>query len=360
MKVLIAGGGTGGHILPAIAIAHELQAEYNAEIKFIGAERGMEKKIIPQAGYDLTLLKIGALKNVSLVSRVNTLFDLPRAVLDSSRLIKDFKPDVVIGVGGYASGPAMFAAILRRVPTVAFESNFVPGLANRLIAPFVDAAAVQFAETGRFFKNVRVTGAPVRKEFFSATIHAATGQPTLLVTGGSQGSRAINRSVVEALPVLLQAIPGLHIIHQTGEREYESVREAYEKAGVKAELSAFISDMPSAFAYADVLLCRSGASTIAEITAAGKVAVFIPFPMAADDHQRRNAEALVSRGAAMLIPENELTSELLVSELTALLKDQARLDQMSAVSKSLSHPDAAREVARMAAQAAGITMESGH
>jgi UDP-N-acetylglucosamine--N-acetylmuramyl-(pentapeptide) pyrophosphoryl-undecaprenol N-acetylglucosamine transferase len=270
-------------------------------------------------------------------------------------MLKEFRPDVVVGVGGYASGPAMLAAVLHRVPTVAFEPNVVPGLANRAVAKFVCAAAVHFEETAKYFRNAKVTGVPVRKEFFNIAAKTNSANPTLLITGGSQGARALNRAVSDALPQLMQRVPGLHIIHQTGERDYNEVRAAYEKAGISAEVSAFIDDMPAAFGRADVLLCRSGASTVAEITAAGKVAVFVPFPRAADDHQRKNAEALSSRNAALLIPETELTSDRLVASVADLLNDPARLQQMSAVSKTLSHADAAGEIARMVAKAAGTT-----
>jgi UDP-N-acetylglucosamine--N-acetylmuramyl-(pentapeptide) pyrophosphoryl-undecaprenol N-acetylglucosamine transferase len=269
-------------------------------------------------------------------------------------MLKNFRADVVVGVGGYASGPAMLAAVLHRVPTVAFEPNVVPGLANRAVAKFVSAAAVHFEETAKYFRNAKVTGVPVRKEFFNIAGKTNSTNPTLLITGGSQGARALNLAVNGALPQLMQRVPGLHIIHQTGERDYNEVRAAYQKAEISAEVSAFIDDMPAAFGRADVLLCRSGASTVAEITAAGKVAVFVPFPHAADDHQRKNAEALSSRNAALLIPEAELTSDRLVNSIANLLNDPGRLQQMSAISKSLSHADAAGEIARMVAKAAGI------
>jgi UDP-N-acetylglucosamine--N-acetylmuramyl-(pentapeptide) pyrophosphoryl-undecaprenol N-acetylglucosamine transferase len=270
--------------------------------------------------------------------------------------LKTFRPDVVVGVGGYASGPAMLAAVLRGLPTVAFEPNVVPGFANRAVARFVTAAAVHFEETAKYFRNAQVTGVPVRKEFFAITTNNSPHPPTLLITGGSQGARALNRAVSAALPQLRQRISGLHIIHQTGERDYNEVRAAYDNAGMTAnsEVSPFIDSMPAAFSRADLLLCRSGASTVAEITAAGKAAVFVPFPHAADDHQRRNAEALSSRNAAMLIPESELTTDRLVDAIASLLNDSARLQQMSAVSKSLSHTDAAGQIARMIAKVAGV------
>jgi UDP-N-acetylglucosamine--N-acetylmuramyl-(pentapeptide) pyrophosphoryl-undecaprenol N-acetylglucosamine transferase len=356
MRVIIAGGGTGGHVIPALAIARELQSLYSADIQFIGTARGIENRLVPKAGFELKLVQVGALNNVSLATRLKTLFDLPRAVLSARRILVEFRPDVVIGVGGYASGPAMLAAVLRGTPTVAFEPNVVPGFANRAVAKFVTAAAVHFQETAQFFRNAQVTGVPVRKEFFNIAPRTSPQSPTLLITGGSQGARALNRAVNSALPQLLQRVPELRIVHQTGERNYNEVRAAYEKSGMSSqfEVSPFIDDMPAAFGRADLLLCRSGASTVAEVTAAGKVAIFVPFPHAADDHQRKNAEALSSRNAAVLIPEAELTPDRLVDAVAGLLNDSARLREMSAVSKSLLHRDAAGEIARMAAKAAGI------
>src|SRR6266851_5000527 len=282
MRAILAGGGTGGHVIPAIAIAQELRSRYGAEVLFIGTARGLENRLVPAAGFPLQLVKVGALNRVSLATRVKTIFDLPRAVLAARRMLVEFDPDVVIGVGGYASGPAMLAAIRRRVPTLAFEPNFVPGFANRVVAHFVSAAAVHFEETGRYFRNPVVTGVPVRPAFFRIPGKPyAPASPTMLVFGGSQGARAINQAVVLALPELIKRVPGLRIIHQTGEREYNEVQGAYTQAGIPAEVHKFIDDMPGFFSRADLVLCRSGASTVAEIAAAGKPAIFVPFPLAA-------------------------------------------------------------------------------
>ena len=350
MRVLIAGGGTGGHVIPALAIARELQAHYNAEIVFVGTARGIENRLVPKAGYKLELVKVGALKNVGLLTRLRTLFDLPLAILHSRRIIRRFQPDVVIGVGGYASGPAMAAAILARIPTMAFEPNYVPGFANKIIGKRVSAAAVHFEHTREFFRNARVVGVPVRPEFF--TVPAPPANPALLVFGGSQGAHAINQAMIAALPEVLQRIPGLHVIHQTGERDYNEVQAAYARCGASGEVSAFIDNMPQAFARAGLLVCRSGASTVAEVTAAGKPAIFIPFRHAADDHQRRNAEAIAAAGAAVLIPESELTPGGLAKAITELLNDANRLEQMSEKARALSHKDAASQVAQMAAELA--------
>lgn len=352
MRAVIAGGGTGGHVIPALAIAHELRRRYHAEVLFIGTARGIETRLVPQAGFPLELIEVGALKNVSLATRLGTLVALPRAIVRSWWIMNAFRPEVVIGVGGYASGPGMLAAALTGHPTLVFEPNLVPGFANRVIAPLVSAAAVHFEETRRYFRRCQVTGVPVRQAFFEIPAKQG-GRPTLLVFGGSQGASAINRTVMEALPALYQRVPGLHIVHQTGEHDFEQAQRLYREARVSAEVFPFIERMPEAFRGADLLLCRSGASTVAEVTAAGKPAVFVPFPHAADDHQRRNAEALERAGAAVLLPESELSPQRLADVVASLLNDPARLARMSQAARTLSHPDAAQQISTLAARLGG-------
>ena len=353
MRAILAGGGTGGHVIPAIAIAQELQKGYSAEVMFVGTARGIENKLVPAAGFPLQLIKVGALNRVSLATRLKTLFDLPLAVLHARRLLRDFQPDVVIGVGGYASGPAMLAAIVGRIPTLAFEPNVVPGFANRMVARWVTAAAVHFQQTAQYFPHAEVTGVPVRQAFFTVP-EKHSGPLTLLVFGGSQGSRAINQAFIQCLPNLMQRLPGLHIIHQTGERDYNEVQAAYQRNAASSEVQAFITDMPGVFARADLILCRSGVSTVAEIAAAGKPAVFVPFPLAADDHQRVNARALEDVGAAVVVEETRLDQVWLVDTLAALLQDEDRLARMAAAAKALSHPDASARIAAIAAQVSGL------
>jgi UDP-N-acetylglucosamine--N-acetylmuramyl-(pentapeptide) pyrophosphoryl-undecaprenol N-acetylglucosamine transferase len=298
---------------------------------------------------------VGALNRVNLKTRLKTLFDLPRAVWDARHMLTDFGPDIVIGVGGYASGPAMLAAIVKGIPTLAFEPNVVPGFANRVVARWVSGAAVHFEETARYFRNAEVTGVPVRGAFFEIANKAVEhSQPTLLVFGGSQGANAINQAMIRCLPELLRQVPNIHIIHQTGERHYNEVKAAYERTGHSAEVQPFISDMPAFFARADLLLCRSGASTVAEITAAGKPAVFVPFPRAADDHQRVNAQVLERAGAAVLVEETKLDRVWLTDTISALLGDPARLRRMSEAARKLAHPHAARDIGEMAARLAGL------
>src|SRR5271166_496377 len=351
MRVIIAGGGTGGHVIPALAIAQQLRKQFGAEILFIGTARGIETRLVPQAGFPLELIKVGALNKVSLTTRLKTLFDLPLAIAASSRLFTEFDPEVVIGVGGYASGPAMVAAIRRRLPTLAFEPNVVPGFANRMIARWVSAAAVHFEETCQYFPQCKVTGVPVRAAFFAIPPKIG-GAPTLLVFGGSQGARAINQAMIASLPGLRTKIPGIHIIHQTGRRDYEQVLGAYQQSGISGEVHKFIDDMPGTFSRADLLVCRSGASTVGEITAAGKPAIFVPFPAAADDHQNVNARALERVGAAIVVEESNLGAAYLVETIATLIGDPRRLQSMSAAAKSLAHPKAVEEIAEMVAQLA--------
>jgi UDP-N-acetylglucosamine--N-acetylmuramyl-(pentapeptide) pyrophosphoryl-undecaprenol N-acetylglucosamine transferase len=355
MRAILAGGGTGGHVIPALAIAQQLQKDYAAEVLFIGTARGIENRLVPAAGFPLRLVQVGALNRVSLKTRLKTFADLPRAVWDSRRILSEFRPDVVIGVGGYASGPAMLAAILTRVPTLVFEPNFVPGFANRLVAPLVSGAAVHFAETGRYFHHCEVTGVPVREAFFQIGNPANTR--TLLVFGGSQGAHAINQVVMDSVPALRQRVPEIHIVHQTGERDYNDAQAAYANFADSVEAHRFIDDMPAAFAHADLLVCRSGASTVAEVTAAGKAAIFVPFPRAADDHQKRNAEALERAGAAVMLEESKLTRESFVDTVSALLSDPSRLETMGDAARKLSHPNAARDIAAMAARLAGTKIQ---
>src|SRR5215470_17149841 len=346
MRAILAGGGTGGHVIPALAIANQLNTDYGAEILFIGTARGIENRLVPAAGYPLHLVRVGALKNVSLTTRLKTAFDLPRAIWDAGRMLNEFAPDVVIGVGGYASGPAMLSAVVKHIPTLAFEPNVVPGFANRMVARFVSGAAVHFEETAKYFRHAEVTGVPVRRAFFESPPKRG-GTPTVLVFGGSQGAHAINEAMIRCLPVLQREAPGIRIIHQTGERDYNDALAAYKPLGDSAEVFKFIDDMPAAFARADLVVCRSGASTVAEIAAAGKPAIFVPFPRAADDHQRRNAEALAAAGAAILIPESELTPQKLAQTVAELLSDPESLKQMGDKARALGHKDAAGEVAEM-------------
>jgi UDP-N-acetylglucosamine--N-acetylmuramyl-(pentapeptide) pyrophosphoryl-undecaprenol N-acetylglucosamine transferase len=351
LRVLIAGGGTGGHIIPALAIADELKSRYGAEILFVGTARGLESRLVPQAGYSLELIRVGQMNNVSLATRARTLLDLPLGFLQSISLLRRFRPGVVIGVGGYASGPVMGAAIVFGLPTLAFEANAVPGLANRLVGKRVKAAAVNFAPSAQYFRNAQVTGIPVRAEFFRLAPRPAGSAPHLLVFGGSQGARVLNTTLPQIAAALLAAVPELTILHQAGARHADTTLAAYRASGAppdRWQVAAFFDDMPRRFAAADLVLARSGASTVAELAAAGKPAVLIPFPQAADDHQRRNAEVMAQAGAAEVLPEADLTPAKLERLLADLLAQPETLRIMSGRARSLAHPDAAERIAALA------------
>jgi UDP-N-acetylglucosamine--N-acetylmuramyl-(pentapeptide) pyrophosphoryl-undecaprenol N-acetylglucosamine transferase len=352
LRVLIAGGGTGGHVIPALAIARELRDAYGAEVRFVGTARGLETRLVPEAGFPLELIKVGQLKNVSVATRIRTMLDLPLGVLHCIKLLWAFKPHVVVGVGGYASGPAMMAALLRFLPTLAFEPNAVPGLANRLVGRWVSAAAVNLPETVNYFRNAQVTGTPVRPEFFAIRPKPEGATKRLLVFGASQGARIFNETMPKIMDRLLTLVPGLEIVHQTGARHGATTLAAYEQLGVafdQVRVTPYLDDMAAQFASADLILCRSGASSVAEVAAAGRAAVLVPFPQAADDHQRKNAEAFVTEGAAAMIIEAELTEELLLETLVSLLRDNARRSDMGAAARALAHPDAVRQIGALVA-----------
>ena len=331
----------------------------------MGTARGLETKLVPEAGFALDLIRVGQLKSVALRTRLKTLADLPLGMMRCAVLLRRFRPDVVIGVGGYVSGPTMLAAICLRIPTLAFEPNAVPGLANRIVGRLVTAAAVNLPGTKKFFRGAQVTGIPVRDEFFgmagAASAHLRGTWKRLLVFGGSQGARVLNESMPTIAGRLLKNLPTLEIVHQTGGRQGDGTRAAYARAGLvghgdedRVRVEPYLNQMPAEFAAADLVLCRSGASTMAELAAAGKASVLVPFPLAADDHQRKNAEAFVEAGAAVLMTEAELTPERLLEVLRELLADGAPLAGMGAKARELAHPRAVQEIVEMVLRLAGL------
>jgi UDP-N-acetylglucosamine--N-acetylmuramyl-(pentapeptide) pyrophosphoryl-undecaprenol N-acetylglucosamine transferase len=360
LRVLIAGGGTGGHIIPALAVARELVARHAAQVLFVGTPRGMESRLIPEAGFELRLIEVGPLKNVSLRTRLSTFTDLPISLFACRGLIREFKPHVVFGVGGYASGPGMAAALSLKVPTMAFEPNAMPGLANRLVGKRVQAAAVNFPAAAAFFRNVEVTGIPVRPEFFKVPSppDASSSPPHLLIFGGSQGARLFNVAMPKIAGPLFDAVPGMTILHQSGARNAESTEAAYRDSGAdpaRWQVSPFLDDMPARFAKANLVMSRSGASTVAELAAAGRPALLVPFAAAADDHQKHNAEEMVSAGAAVMLVESELkTPDRLLSVLKGLLTTPDRLRAMSAAALTQAHPDASQRIADRLASLANL------
>jgi UDP-N-acetylglucosamine--N-acetylmuramyl-(pentapeptide) pyrophosphoryl-undecaprenol N-acetylglucosamine transferase len=348
LRILIAGGGTGGHIIPALAVAHDLVERYGAQVLFVGTQRGMEIRLVPDAGFKLRLIDVGPLNNVSLATRIRTLIDLPRSIMACRRLIREFRPSVVFGVGGYASGPAMAAALQLKIPTMAFEPNAIPGLANRLVGKKVHAAAVNFPSACAWFRNCEVTGIPVRPEFFSLAPPTAPN-PHLLVFGGSQGARLFNQHLPRIIAALLDAVPGLTVLHQSGQRHASQTFTDYAASGAdpdRWQVRPFLDDMPACFARANLVMARSGASTVAELAASGKPALLIPFAAAADEHQKRNAEEMVNAGAAVMLQEPDLeVPGRLLSQLTGLLHEPDRLAAMSAAARTLAHPAAAENIA---------------
>ena len=347
LRVVIAGGGTGGHLYPGIAVARELLARRpDAVVSFAGTARGIEARVVPREGFPLDLLRSAGVKGKSLVDRLSGAALVPFGLLDGWRIVSARRPALVIGVGGYSSGPVVLAAALRGVPTMLLEQNAVPGLTNRLLSRFVAAAAVTFVGAKTF-----VSGNPVRPEFFAAVgpnQEAARDDQAsvtrVLVFGGSQGAHAINVAMVEAAPQLASGGPSLRLVHQTGERDVEMVRAGYRQAGLQAGVEPFLYDMGRQLRDADLVVCRAGSTTLAEIAAAGRAAILIPLPTATDDHQRRNAEAVVAAGAGELLLQQDASGGVLAGRILALAGDADRRQRMAAAARSLARPDAARVI----------------
>ena len=350
LRIVVAGGGTGGHLYPGIAVARELlRREPSAQISFAGTARGIESRVIPREGFQLDLLRSVGLRGASLLAYARGLALIPMGLADAWRILSRRTPDVVIGVGGYSSGPVMLAAVLRRIPTLLLEQNAVPGLTNRTLAHVVDAAAVTFEETVVYFgRRGFVTGNPVRAEFLDKTVETETAgrrAPRVLIFGGSQGAHAINMAMVEAASKLAAHVGGLAITHQTGERDLELVRDGYRRAGLAARVEPFLFTMDREVKEADFVVCRAGATTLAELTAAGKPALLIPLPTAADDHQRKNAEVLARAGAAEVLEQRSLTGQELADRILALANDPSRREAMGRAATTLARPHAARAIA---------------
>jgi UDP-N-acetylglucosamine--N-acetylmuramyl-(pentapeptide) pyrophosphoryl-undecaprenol N-acetylglucosamine transferase len=344
--MIIAGGGTGGHLFPGIAIAEEfLRRDPANHVLFIGTERGLEKKILGGLGFPLRTLKLEGLQGRGPVRILASLLKIPGSLLASFRILRTFQPAVVVGVGGYASGPAVLAARLMRLKTVIAEQNAFPGLTNRILGRFVHRIFVTFPASVRWFPagRTRVTGNPIRASFLADQTKKwkHDSRFTLLIFGGSQGAHAINRGVMEALGSLGHLKDQIRFIHQTGEKDRETVEDGYRKWGFAAEVTPFITDMAAAYRAADLLLCRAGATSIAEITAGGKAAILIPFPFAVNDHQTRNAEILVRAGAAEMIPEKEMDGRRLAAAVERLCLRPKEIKKMEKASASLGNIHAA-------------------
>jgi UDP-N-acetylglucosamine--N-acetylmuramyl-(pentapeptide) pyrophosphoryl-undecaprenol N-acetylglucosamine transferase len=346
MRVLIAAGGTGGHIYPGIAVAKEIMRRNRSSlVKFVGTAHGLETRLVPNAGFELLIIESAGLKNVSLLGKLRGLLLLPKSIFAARRIIRDFDPQIVVGAGGYVSGPVLLTSSFMRRPTLVMDSNALPGWTNRVLARFVDKAAVSFAEALPYFRGKGVlTGNPVRSEFFEIPQRRREGEQfSLLVFGGSQGARAINEAVLAALPALGAQKHLLRVTHQTGATDFEKVQRGYQAAGWQdnADVRPYIDDMMMEFARADLIVSRAGATTSAELVAAGKAAIMVPFPLAADDHQRKNAEALQAAGAVRMILQQELNGERLANEIKALLAAPERIDLMEQAGRKLARRDAA-------------------
>ena len=345
VRIVIAGGGTGGHLYPGIAVAREvIRRQPDAVVTFAGTARGIEARVIPREGFALDVLRSTGLKGASPAAMARGLALLPLSGADAWRILSRRRPDLVIGVGGYSSGPVVALAAARGIPTLLLEQNAVPGFTNRALARFVSAAAVTFESTVSYFgRRGFVAGNPVRPEFFDrGDSHAAAGPPRVLIFGGSQGAHAINLACMEAAPLLAADGGRVAITHQTGERDLDRVRDAYGRAGLDARVEPFLYAMDREIRDADLVISRAGATTIAELAAAGKPAVLVPLPTAADDHQRRNAEVLREAGAVEVIEEKDLTGARLAERIVRLSADPARLAAMSDAARRMARPDAAR------------------
>lgn len=349
MNVIIAGGGTGGHLFPGIALAEEfLRRNRDDRILFVGTEKGIEKRILGDLGFSLQTIDVEGIQGKGMRRSVDAMFRLPGALIQSFRIIGGFSPELVIGVGGYASGPVVLAACLMGIRTAIAEQNALPGLTNRILGKVVDRIFVSFAQTGQWFhaRKVMISGNPIRRGFVAAMKGPGRqNRPfTLLVFGGSQGAHAINQSVLEALDDLGPVKEHLRVIHQTGGKDRDVVAHTYRAKGVKAEVLPFITDMAAAYHAADLLVCRAGATSIAEITAAGKAAILIPFPFAVNDHQTKNAEVLMQAGAAEMIPEKELTGAKLAASIMRYYENPQRLRDMETRSAGLGNVRAAADI----------------
>jgi UDP-N-acetylglucosamine--N-acetylmuramyl-(pentapeptide) pyrophosphoryl-undecaprenol N-acetylglucosamine transferase len=349
MKLLIAGGGTGGHVFPALAIAREWMSRGNErDVVLVGTQRGIEMKLVPQAGLPLETLRVAGLKGKGGATLVKNLAMLGPGVADAFGVLRKHKPVAAFGVGGYAAGPMMLATWLSGIPNVIFEPNAEPGFTNRVLAKISKRIATGYDVSARVWgKKAVVTGCPVRTEFFSIAPRAPQKPFRLLITGGSQGALAINRAIVDSMDRLATRKNDLAIVHQTGERDYNAVRTAYARREYSAEVVPFLTNMAERFAWADVIVCRAGAITAAEIAASGRAAIFVPFGHATDSHQLRNAQEMARAGAGRVIPETELTPERLSSEIFSLLDQPGEIERQSCAARSLARPNAARDIVNM-------------
>ncbi len=356
MKLLIAGGGTGGHVFPAIAVAKEWLARGSErEVVLVGTQRGIEMKLVPQAGLPLETLRAAGLKGKGGLTLVKNFATLVPGMLDAFTILRKHKPVAAFGVGGYAAGPMLLATWLSGVPNVIFEPNAEPGFTNKVLARVSKRIATGYEVTAQALgKKAVVTGNPVRAEFFAIQPRKPQKPFRVLITGGSQGALPINRVFVDAMDILAARKDELNVVHQTGERDYNAVRTAYARREFNAEVVPFLGNMAERFAWADLIVCRAGAITAAEIAASGRAAIFIPFGRATDSHQLRNAEAMSKSGAGKLIIEPELNAARLTGEIFSLLDHPEQLEELSTRARTLGKPNAARDIVDLVEKAAGV------
>jgi UDP-N-acetylglucosamine--N-acetylmuramyl-(pentapeptide) pyrophosphoryl-undecaprenol N-acetylglucosamine transferase len=356
VKLLIAGGGTGGHVFPAIAIAQEwLRRGSDREVVLVGTQRGIEIKLVPQAGLPLETLRVAGLKGKGGMTLLKNLAMLGTGLLDARAVLRKHRPVAAFGVGGYAAGPMLLATWLNGVPNVIFEPNAEPGFTNRVLARFSQRIATGYEISARSWgSKALVTGCPVRPEFFAIAARPVQKPFRLLVTGGSQGALPINRAFVDAMDLLAVRKHELSIVHQTGERDYDAVRTAYARREIFAEVAPFLNNMAERFAWADGIVCRAGAITAAEVAAAGRTAIFIPFGAATDSHQLRNAQEMQRAGAGRVIAEPELTAARLAHEIFLLVDQPEQTQRMAHAARQLARPEAARDIVNLLEAAAKL------
>jgi UDP-N-acetylglucosamine--N-acetylmuramyl-(pentapeptide) pyrophosphoryl-undecaprenol N-acetylglucosamine transferase len=346
----MAGGGTGGHVIPAIAVAREV-CRMGFRVLFVGTARGVEHRLVPAAGFQLETIRVGGIKNLGIATRVVSLWRLVAETLGQMARFSEWKPAAVFSMGGYVAGPPVLAALLRGVPVVVMEPNAVPGFTNRHIARWVKRALISFEETARFFPKGRteLTGLPVREEFF-AVKNKSEGEFTVLITGGSQGSKTLNEAARQSWTLFRAAGLALRFIHQTGVPMYDEIATGFRDSGLAGEVAPFIADMAGAFREADLVICRSGAGAVSELAAAGKPSVLIPFPFAADQHQLKNAEAFERAGAARMSVDRDWNGQRMFEIVRELSENRERLAAMGECARKLARPGAALRAAEILAQ----------
>lgn len=354
MRVIIAGGGTGGHVFPGIAIAQEIKRRNESvEVFFVGTEHGIEARVVPKEGFPIKFIRAEGIVGVSLVRKIKALLTLFLSIIDSYRIIKKIKPDIVIGSGGYVSGSVVLIAVLMSIPTVILEQNSIPGLTNKFLGRFVDSICITYQDSITYFPRGKtfLTGNPVRSQILKGNVESAyklfsleKGLFTILVFGGSAGAKSINRAIVDSLPHLYDIREKIQFLHQTGQMDYEFVRNEYRRHEFKGTVAPFIFQMGEAYAVADLVISRAGATTLAEITAVGKPSILIPYPYATGGHQEFNARKLVKMNGAKMVLDSELSGKRIAEEIKELYYDEALRFEIQKNCKTIGRPEATEKI----------------